>query len=206
MPHNSPPQPGASAQSGQRVLLVGWPELGIPLLTGILGQALRLREVDARLLQCDGATRSCEVHPQLLADIAPFIKRHHASPCPQCQLHAAEVPPGVQLPIFNLSAYLRGSDYQQALEAVQGLNLAEIQDYRHVGMHLGEHVRTTLHRSFLVGSLEDDEVTRVAGRRLLATAIQLAQGFERLLDDFQPQVAVIYHGIYLMRGTCLEVA
>jgi len=72
-------------------------------------------------------------------------------------------------------------------------------------MNLGEHVRTTLHLSFQVGTLTDDEVTYSAGRRLLATAIQLAYGFKRLMEDFQPEVVVIYHGIYLMRGTCLEV-
>lgn len=165
-----------------------------------------MRGADARVLFCDAATKYCEAYPELLADIAPVIKPMKMFPCDWCQTHIKHIPPQLELPVFYLSNYVRESEYLQALTTVADLTLPEIINFHHKGLNLGEHVRTTLHRSFLVGTLTDDQMTRAVGRRLLATAIQLAYGLDRLMEEFDPQVAVINHGIYLTRGTCLEVA
>ena len=197
-------QPMEGIPPGQRVLITTWPDETKLSVIGVLGQALRLRGADSRALLCDSALHKCEVLPQLGTEIAPFLASSKVNLCQWCFHQTETALRGFELPIFRLSDSIREDEYERSLEAIRDLTLSEILTYEHQGLKLGEHVRTSLLRFFLV-HLAEDEATRAVALRYLATAIQLANGLGRLMDEFQPEVVVIFHGIYLIGGTCMEV-
>lgn len=198
----------AADASGPKVLLAG------PLASGtthtitatMIGLALRLRGADARALFCDSALKACElIHAVNFETIDRFMASTVFQRCPACQRMPEDVFGGFEVPAFHLSRYLHEADYRRSLADVQDLTLPEILAYEYQGLDVGEHIRTSLHRFFLVGSLVDDDATHMVARRYLASAIQFVHGLQRLIDEWQPEVIVTVHGIYLMGGLALEL-
>jgi len=206
----------AGQAAGVRVLftgIVGWSDQHA-MTAATLAQALRLRGADARALVCDSALAACEaVHANMFHDVADFLRRDALPRCPSCQGMAEGVLGGLGIPTLHLSDYLEPADADQVsvtLEVtgtqVEGLSLAEMLSYHEDGMDIGEQVRTSVHRFFLVGTLVDDAATVAVTQKYLAAAIALARALRRVYETWRPEVVVANHGIYLYGGLSCEVA
>jgi len=73
-------------------------------------------------------------------------------------------------------------------------------------MDIGEHIRTSVYRFFLRGTLEDDASTRAVALRYLESAVVVVRVAERLFDQLEPDCIVSHHGMYLLGGVVCEVA
>lgn len=202
------PQLVASSGAG-RVLFAGTFGSGaqFSLTVSLMAQAMRLRQADARVLRCDAALPGCELaFATHFSDVDEFVQCSILPSCASCTRTSGGIFEGFQLPLFQLGDFTDVQGYHRAWQSTEGLSLKQILTFEYDGLDLGDHVRTSMYKFFLAGTLPDDEITRLAARRFLASGIVLANALRRLFAEWRPDVVVVHHGIYLLGGVVNEVA
>src|SRR5256885_1469980 len=73
-------------------------------------------------------------------------------------------------------------------------------EYRENGVAIGAHARASLMRYLLSGRLPEGPIDRAVAERFMVSALLVLESSRRLIDEFEPDVIVANHGIYMMAG------
>jgi hypothetical protein len=106
-------------------------------------------------------------------------------------------------------ARVHGFDYHPApalADALRGLRADELCAFQHDGLPLGELVTPSLRWALRRHHLEDDEPTRYTLKQFILSAQRVAERFDAMLDQVQPQAALIFNGTFFPEATARQVA
>ena len=107
--------------------------------------------------------------------------------------------------VHRLSALVTDGQRQTAAAVARSVPLAEIPDYRHDGLAIGEHAYAGALRFFASGSLDDEPRAEAVFRRYLQAALVTMFATRRLAREQGFTCAVFTHGIYIPWGVMGEV-
>lgn len=213
--HNSREDLSNAAEvSGSRVLFATCWGFGPPMLAeeSVLAKSLQLRGAQVFSLACNKALPGCAWNPcgnhnPLPDDYGPrMFQRTRLDKCRVCTQAIFDMYSHADIPCFSLVDYIYPDDMERLTRIVDGLPYEEYDDFSYRGINVAEHARSTVLRSLLRGTLQDDDYTRWLYRRYLISAMLLTDLTERLFESVRPERVVAVHGIYLEHGTICEVA
>ena len=179
----------------------------IPYDTGIMAHGIRLRGGCPEIVLCDDALPACE--SVAITDYAhwpEFLDESRRPVCARCFAPSSRLLRAFALPFRPLSQYVSAEMLRQAADVARSLSLDEVLSFRDGAVDVGEHVRTSLYRFWLSGTLDDDERGLAIARKFLATGIAVGQAARRILEEIEPDCVVSHHGIYLIGGSVSAVA
>lgn len=91
-------------------------------------------------------------------------------------------------------------------EEIQNLDLAQLLDFNYRSIPLGELCLPSIRWIMRRHHLTDDEYTRKLFQNYIRSAWSLAQQFEVLLDEQQPQAVVVFNGVQFPEATARWLA
>ena len=91
-------------------------------------------------------------------------------------------------------------------EATAGLPLAELMDFVWNGIPLGPLCLPGLRWVLRIHHLNDDEATRYLLREYILSAWNVAQRFDRLLDQTRPRAVLVFNGQFFPEATARHIA
>ena len=121
-------------------------------------------------------------------------------PCAECLAQSHTAFPG---------AVVRRLEYAPdagLAKALQELALPELMEFCYHDLPLGSLVLPSLRWILRLGSLNDDETTRLLYRKYILSAWNVAQQFERLLEQVNPLAVVLFNGMFYPEATARHVA
>lgn len=198
-----------AAARGKRVLVGSNTGMhgAVTTLDSILAVALTVRGAQVARMFCDGVLQGClipvygEATPvDMIADRG-LVSRL----CKACFSRGTNTHRPLGLPEYRFSSLLRPQDYPRAQELAASVPFAEIQSWEMDGLPVGEHAYAGALRYFATGDLADQERAEDILRRYLEGAILTAFVYDRMIDEFQPEIAVLHHGIYSPQGVAAAV-
>jgi len=123
-------------------------------------------------------------------------------PCRTCiRLSQVLFPKPLTLPIR-----LEKDAATSILNELRVSSVPEMEDWERQGIPFGRLVLPGLRWVLRRHHLSDDQTTRAFYRQFLASAVSLQQGFQRILQQLQPQAAVVFNGIFFPEAILREAA
>lgn len=178
----------------------------VSTLDSVLTAALTLAGARVESVLCDGVLQGClmatfgdVVPPDLLAERGLVGKL-----CKPCFNRGTRVARPLGLPLHRLTTYLTDTDFSEAERLAASAPFEEITHWSVDGMAVGEHAYAGALRYFAAGDLSGQPRGREVLLRYLEGAILGARAYDRLLNDVEPDVAVLHHGIYSPQGVAAE--
>ena len=176
-------------------------------LESALAAALRLRGAEPHVLLCDAELAACaECDASLYPRVDRFVEHGPRDDlCRDCYWPARRVYERLGVRVHRLSALVTDGQRQTAAAVARSVPLAEIPDYRHDGLAIGEHAYAGALRFFASGSLDDEPRAEAVFRRYLQAALVTMFATRRLAREQGFTCAVFTHGIYIPWGVMGEV-
>lgn len=206
--------PNTVEVSGRRVLFATCWGFGPPMLAqeSVLAKSLQLRGSQVVSLACNKSLPGCAWNPCGNHNPPPgnygprMFQITRLDKCRVCTQAIFDMYSQAKIPCLSLADYVYPDDMERLTRIVDGLPYEEYDDFSYKSINVAEHARSTVLRSLLRGTLQDDDYTRWLYRRYLISAMLLTDLTERLFEDFKPERVVAVHGIYVEHGTICEVA
>lgn len=111
-------------------------------------------------------------------------------PCSACMRHSR-----ARLSGQNVRGF-RFNGNQELSDTVKELTLPELERVEYGGLPLGQIVLPSLRWILRRQYLPDDEPTRLLMREYIVSAYRVAQDFNALLNESDPQAVVVYNGMF----------
>jgi len=147
--------------------------------SAVLAQALRLRGVEVGLLVCGGGQPICEVG---------WARRTHPFPCNRCSYFTETWARAQSLPLFRLSDGIPwGSDATRAPRTAPTPTAG--------GLDYVDATRVSVPRFFLAAQHEGFPLSPEAVSDFALSAYGVEQAVEPVIEEFAPDVVVLYNGL-----------
>lgn len=165
-----------------------------------IAHGLRMREVDVKLICCDGCYSDCDVHWQATEPRQP-------DSCQQCANKSEKICNGMQMPFDWFSQHLPDNVMEEALSWVNSIPDAQLFDAKFNGYQLGQWAKSSVHSHFRMNTLDLDEPQiNQAYRSYLASTYIALIGAAKVLDDFKPEALVMLNGRFFSHRVFFELA
>lgn len=176
-----------------------WPVHGQWDMT--IAHGLRNRGADVRYVMCDGLFSDCDVLWASLWGERP------ADACLQCQAGVARLAADNQMPYEWLGRSLDPKESREARRWVAGLTRDELVEARYGDWRIAEWVRGSVHSHLRRSRLDvaDPAVERTL-RSYLYSGLIAAFALTRLLDDFAPDVLLVFNARQSSTRVAFELA
>jgi hypothetical protein len=163
--------------------------------------ALRLQKIPVIHFACQSGMSHCVLGSSRLKPMTP-------PPCNSCIAHSRALHTGADVHWFN---YQRDPELAERLSQ---LSISELLEYEHLHyvdgipspMPLGELVAPGLRWILRRHHLLEDEGTRYLCREFMLSALSIAHGFSRLLDQTRPRAVVVFNGQFFPEATARWLA
>ena len=165
-----------------------------------MAAALRLRGAEPHVLLCDAALAACaECDASLYPRVDRFVEHGpRRDLCRDCFWPARRVYEKLNMQVHRLSTLVTEDQRQIAGEVAQAVPFAEIPDYCHDGLAVGEHAYAGALRFFATGSLDAEPQAEAVLRRYLHSALVTMFATRRLVREQGFSCAMFTHGIYIL--------
>jgi hypothetical protein len=165
-----------------------------------IAHGLKHRGADVRYVMCDGLFSDCDVYWKAWED-------RPADACLQCQAGTAALAAENQMPYEWLGRSLDPKESREARRWVSSLDRGELLDARYGEWRIGAWIKSSVHSHFRRSRLDvaDAEVER-ATRSYLYSGLIAAFALDRLLDDYAPDVLLVFNGRMSSTRVALELA
>jgi len=105
-----------------------------------------------------------------------------------------------------LPIHLRNEIAMSMPDELRDSSVAEMANWERETFPFGQLVLPGLRWVLRRHHLEDDPATRAFYRQFLTSAVSLQQGFQQILEQLQPQAAVVFNGIFFPEAILREAA
>jgi len=165
-----------------------------------IAHGLKHRGADVRYVMCDGLFSDCDVYWKAWED-------RPADACLRCQAGVAQLAADNQMPYEWLGRSLDPRESREARRWVSSLERDELHDASYGDWQIGEWIRGSVHSHFRRSRLDvaDEEVER-ALRSYLYSGLIAAFALDRLLDDYEPDVLLVFNGRQSSTRVAYELA
>ncbi len=200
------PAPGSGTSRVLLATMVGGNLQGAEV-ERVLAAALSLRGHDVDTVLCDKALPACiecsyaVMSPSAMADNGP-----QGSICGACTSTGERAQRGTGSTVHYLSRWIREEDRAEAARVCVATTPGDTTDLRLDGIAVGEHAVAGTLRFLAVATVPDDPTTQRILGRYIEAAVILVRAAQRMLDELDPDVVVLQHGIYVPQGPMLDVA
>ena len=177
-----------------------------PLVDGLLFHALRQRGAECMAILCGAALPACHIESVVMHTPEALLSRGKPDICATCVGQGSDIFEALGVPFRTISGALQADDYRRAREVVSAIPYEKYFDYCDDGVAVGAHARASIMRYLLSGRLSDGPIDRALAERFLVSALLVREAASRLIDEFQPDVVVVNHGIYNLGGVFMDVA
>lgn len=181
-------------------------------LESILAKSLQLRGAQIVSLSCKKALPACEWncygnHSLSIGNYGPrMFSKTKLDKCNLCTRYNSNLYKQLNIPQISFSDFIEPGDLQRLSQIVDAQSYKSYDDFVYKGIKVGEHARSSVMRSLLRGTLEDDAYTRWLYRRYLISALFITELTERIFAAIRPERVIAVHGIYVTHGTICEIA
>jgi hypothetical protein len=165
-----------------------------------IAHGLKHRGADVRYVMCDGLFSDCDVYWKAWED-------RPADACLQCQAGTAALAADNQMPYEWLGRSLDPKESREARRWVSSLAREELLGAVYGEWAIAEWITGSVHSHFRRSRLEieDPEVER-AVRSYLYSGLIAAFALDRLLDDYAPDVLLVFNGRQSSTRVAFELA
>lgn len=218
----------ASRAVAARRFLPDWTSLQIPhdtrgtrvLLASLVGGSVQAAQVERLLaaalsarghrvdaVLCDGDLPAC-IECSLPVLSAEQMARHgpERAACPGCAATGERALHATGAKVHPLGRWITPEDQRQAQAWAAELSPEGLAAARWHGVPVGEHALAGALRFFASATLPTHPSADAIARRYLSAAVTTARAAERWMDDLEPDVVLVQHGIYVPQGVVLDVA
>lgn len=178
------------------------------LIESLLGVALTLRGARVHYLVCDGQMPACLLVHQGKIESVGVVTDYQMQEkvCPGCVRRGLGLLSLLGLPIIRYSEHISAHRAHQLRELAHTVGLADIPEYHHAGVNVGQHAVAGTLRFFSRGHLPQTPEGEAVLRRYLEAALVTQEVTQSVLESVKPKVAVFNHGIYVPHGVISDVA
>lgn len=198
----------SESKKGPNILIATSVGYIVPSVTmeTLLAVALALRRANVHVLLCDSvlpACMACEIgwYP----DHEKFIKRLTRPICQSCFNPAYRKFKALGVRVHCFSDFLTEPDFSNAGKISSEIALEDIGDYTYENCSLGEHALAGALRFFARGDLQDEPYGEKILRAYLEASLISFFSMRNLFNQYNYQVAVFNHGIYVPQGIIGEI-
>lgn len=200
--------------TGPRVLLAtcyGFGETRLDL-ESILAKSLQLRGAQVMSLVCNKSLPACDWnrygnHNPFPGSYGPrMFARTRLNICRGCTQSILDLHKQIGVPQVCLNDFMQEDDLERIIQIVDSQPYETYDNFVYKDIKVGEHARSSVIRTLLRGTLENDAYTRWLYRRYLISAMLLTDMTERLFAAVRPEHVIAPHGVYVTHGTICEVA
>jgi hypothetical protein len=165
-----------------------------------IAHGLRARGADVRYVMCDGLFSDCDVYWASLED-------RPADACIRCQAGVAALAADNQMPYQWLGRHLDPKESREARRWVSSLARDELPEAAYDEWRIAEWVRGSIHSHFRRSRLDvtDPAVERTM-RSYLFSGLTAAFALDRLLEDYAPDVMLLFNGRQSSTRVAFELA
>ncbi|MEA3287669.1 MAG: hypothetical protein U9Q77_09890, partial [Candidatus Marinimicrobia bacterium] len=165
-----------------------------------LGHSLKIRDAQVKFIGCDGVFTDCDVH---WVNTAPRTSES----CKICQQSHVQVYKQLGMPLEWLGAYITEHERKQIDQWVTSLDNLELLDAHYQDQPLGKWVESSVHSHFRMNELDmlDAEIAGAYRSYLLSAGLAWC-GFNRVFDEFEPEVLFMLSGRFFSHRVAYEIA
>lgn len=176
-----------------------------------LAASLILRGVQADVLLCDRALPGCvlaEYQYVKEANIKKFIKDGPAGVglCEGCFSCADRMFNDMGINVYYYGKLIGGDKKDEALKISQNISYVDIKSYKYKDYEIGEHAMAGALRFLCVGDLEGQNYAEEILRKYFHASLLTMFAMEALINKYNYECIVFFHGIYIPHGVIGEVA
>ena len=198
-------------ESGERVLFMSGRTMidKFPIWNeALLAWGLRLRGAEPQIVLCDEALTACEVDMvSMYPDREAYVASSRPVACDLCFRPTEACFRAFQWPVRHYREFIDPEVWDRAKDLVARTHPSDYLAFEHLGVHVGEQVQATAHRSLLCAELDlEDPLVEATIRRFLINGIIMTEISRAVLDALRPDITVAHHGIYLTGGIFTEYA
>ena len=168
-------------------------------LDAVVATALRLRGCETLTVRCDRLLGVC--------DVLAWSGQNAERDCMQCQASGDQLFEAFQLPIAQLRANLKQSEFQQAEDWVAGLDPESYSAAEFCGVEIGKWVTSSTYSHFRVTAAELGlPHVRTVHRGYLKYGLLTYLALERIVDQFKPSGMMVFNGRFAPYSVAFQVA
>lgn len=182
--------------------------VGAATLDSLLAVALTLRGAEVDILLCDEVLPACEQCMVVrFSSAAEFVKNGPQKDiCRTCFPQAEQMFRSLGMNVYRYSQFLSPEDFALAAELASSLPLAQIPEYTHSGIAVGEHSQAGALRFYARGTLDDERDGERVLRQYFRASLLTAAAITKLFNSHKYTCASFHHGIYVPQGIIGAVA
>ena len=182
--------------------------VGAATLDSLLALALTLREANVDVLLCDEVLPACEQCMVVrFSSSADFVKNGPQKDiCRTCFPQAEQMFRSLGINVYRYSQFLTPEDFQLAADLANSVPVAQIPEYMHLGIAVGEHSQAGALRFYARGTLDDERDGERVLRQYFRASLLTANAITKLFNLHKYTCASFHHGIYVPQGIVGAVA
>lgn len=171
------------------------------VVESLMYRVLTHRGVEARYVVCDGVMTECAIARPGMG----HVRRENT--CDNCQHLIAERAERFGHPVEKIGSYLELEERLLAERWAASLTRDELPTAKFGAWELGAWVRSSMHTHFRISYIDlMNPVFEATYRSYLASGLKVAFGIERLFEQFQPDVFLLFNGRLDATRIALELA
>lgn len=161
---------------------------------GVIAQGLRLRGADVRFVTCGGGLPICD-----------RVNTHEGPPppCTSCRRYVHD-----SLDAHGFPRTALRSEWTEEVEdwpELDEMSVPELFDVVDNGVALGRLVDIPSKWFLMAASVEDDPLWGITTRRFLRSGRRISRAMGTLLDEIEPDVALLLNGLFLFEAITWEL-
>lgn len=203
-----------TSPEGQNLLFVTGFGLGTAFLTvePLLMMSLYVRGCKISSLFCDVTLPACEFNPW--GNNRPssglfsmgITEKVVLYKCKECSANVSSTYSLFPVDLYKYNQYVSESDLIEAQKIAREVSFKEFREFEYSGIKVGEEVFSSILRSTLRGTVDDNTLNRTLVERFLISGILMTIAAERAFGGIKPDRVVMPHGVYLTHGIASKVA
>lgn len=156
---------------------------------------LEERGHDTKYVLCDGLLRTCD------------LKMRGQTNCFKCQSDATSIASNLGLNFTWIGRYQYPDDVHEARTWSNDLSVDDFWNAKYSGWEIGKWIKSTVHKNFRCNNIDlRNRKVRSATRDLIESGLLAARSFERLLEDFDPDILFLFNGRHAPYRVAYELA
>ena len=182
--------------------------VGAATLDSLLALALMLRGAKVDVLLCDEVLPACEQCMVVrFSSAADFAKNGPQKDiCRTCFPQAEQMFRCLGINVFRYSQFLTPEDFALSASLANSMPVAQIPEYTHLGIAVGEHSQAGALRFYARGTLDDERDGERVLRQYFRASLLTASAITKLFSSHDYTCASFHHGIYVPQGIVGAVA
>jgi len=170
----------------------------------VLALALTEKGHQVAFLLCDSDLEACQIIKFSSYKPEELLKSVNTPRCGKCSSNIDKLFTPLGLPIYNFKSD-RSDEHRLKIE-FQNKSFEELRAFKIDSVQVGMHAWAGAIRYFATTQFTNEPLAKEVLIRFLISGIRIHSSMTKVFEDFQPDMLIAHHGIYIPQGVVSEFA